>query len=220
MKKTVILLIISIGFAGISFSQDCGYYFGQKKGVTFRRANYIGTSSKPSSYLEDKIIDIQPDKVTVETQSYDKDNKAVDKNDFSMTCNNGVYKIDFATMLVSEGGNFKITGDNLEFPSNLSVGMTMNEAKVKLTSSNAMMNMDMRIYNRKVEAKESIKTPAGTFECYKIVSTTETIPAVMPTMKITSKSILWIDVKNGNIKMENYDQAGKLSSSSILESIK
>lgn len=222
MKKTVSMLALAISIMGASYAQDCGYYFTQKKGVVLRRANYTGASKKLVGYSEDKIVDVQASKVDIETQAFDKDNKPGAKNNFTMKCEAGVYKIDFASMMGGEGAlpDLKITGDNIEFPASLQVGMKMKDANVTMSASNAMMNMNMRIYDRKVEAYEKVQTPAGTFDCYKVVSTTETTMSAMPSMKIVTKTTLWVDVKIGNIKMESYDQTGKLASTNILEAIK
>ena len=61
-----------------------------------------------------------------------------------------------------------------------------------------MMNMVVKIYDRKVEALEEITTPAGIFSCYKMTSTIET--KTMFTM--VAKSNEWMARKVGPVKSE------------------
>ena len=52
----------------------------------------------------------------------------------------------------------------------------------------ASMDMSIKIYNRKVEAKEDITTPAGNFSCYKISYDMESSTKVINTsLKLPNK---------------------------------
>jgi len=78
------------------------------------------------------------------------------------------------------------------------------------------MTMTINISNRKVEAVESLTTPAGTFECYKISYDVATKMMV----NVKSKGVEWYTAGIGMIKSETYSSDGKLLGSNILTSLK
>nr|WP_244893346.1 hypothetical protein [Maribacter hydrothermalis] len=65
-----------------------------------------------------------------------------------------------------------ITGNDIEIPNDLSVGQNLNDANVsmKIDMSGISMNMTVDMVNRKVEKKESVTTPSGTYDCYVLYS--------------------------------------------------
>ena len=73
----------------------------------------------------------------------------------------------------------------------------------------------MKTTNRKVEGTETITTPAGTYNCVKYSSDTE----VSSTMfKSKSKSTMYMAKNVGMVKMESYDDKGKLQTKQLLTS--
>lgn len=76
--------------------------------------------------------------------------------------------------------------------------------------------MSFMVTNRKVIGKESVTTPAGTFECYKISYDIAT--KMMINMK--TKATEWYARGTGLIKSETYSTDGKLMGSNVLTSIK
>ncbi|MEQ9168598.1 MAG: hypothetical protein RLO12_20235, partial [Fulvivirga sp.] len=93
----------------------------------------------------------------------------------------------------------------------LSVGMSLNDASLKMSGS-IPFKMEVNIVNRKVEGKESITTPAGTFECYKITYTINT----KSIMSMETTGADWIAKEIGMVKSENYNKNGKLQGYSLL----
>jgi hypothetical protein len=77
------------------------------------------------------------------------------------------------------------------------------------------MNMTVDITNRKVNAKESITTPAGTFNCYAISSNSETKMGLKMMFEIKE----WVAEGMGVIKSETYNKNGKLMGYTELTSI-
>lgn len=63
----------------------------------------------------------------------------------------------------------------LEYPANMNVGDQLKDGHMEMeTDSKGMkQTLTMDITNRKVEGKESVTTPAGTWDCYKITSSTK-----------------------------------------------
>jgi hypothetical protein len=75
-----------------------------------------------------------------------------------------------------------------------------------------MMNMSIRVFNRKVEAIETVTSPAGTWECFKLSEEME----MKGLVKIKGKSISWFNYEAGMVKTESYNSKGKLTGKTIL----
>jgi hypothetical protein len=71
-----------------------------------------------------------------------------------------------------------------------------------------------------VVGKESITTPAGTYDCYKITSDIATQTQMGIKMNINVSSIEWITSKLGVVKSESYNKNDKLMGYTILSSWK
>jgi len=219
MRQFVLLSLFVFESISFCFSQDCGYLFTQKAGSILHYANYKAQSKQADTYIDLKILAIQATQVTIESQSFDATRKHQTTVNATMICNAGNFEFDITAMMgasVKMFPDIKITGNKLMFPAQLRVGQTLRDAIMHITSSNTMMIMDMKIYDRKVVALETITTSAGTFECYKITSTAET--KIMG-MTVITKTIEWTSVTIGKIKSENYDKAERLISYDQLESI-
>ena len=68
------------------------------------------------------------------------------------------------------------------------------------------MTMKFDIKNRKVEKKESITTPAGTFVCYKVTYDMD----MKVLMRRSMKTAEWLAPGVGVVKTETYNQKGEL----------
>ncbi len=104
-------------------------------------------------------------------------------------------------------------------PSGMKAGDVLKDGDLKMSFSSGgmtVMNMEVSITNRKVEAIENLTTPAGTFECYKISYDIST--KMMITVKM--KGVEWYAQKVGMIKSESYSKDGKLQGSTVLNSLK
>ena len=105
----------------------------------------------------------------------------------------------------------KITGNNMEIPSNPKPGDALPDANVEMAMKLGFINMKMsaQITNRKVEAIEDITVKAGTFKGYKFTS--EVNSSAMG-MKIKSNNIEWYAKGIGMVKTESHDKNGNLQS--------
>lgn len=165
--------------------------------------------------------------VSAQQENYDKKGKLSTTTAFTVKCANGVLSFDMKLMLPQQQAesfkDFEMTveGADKEIPNNLTPGASLKDAEVKflVKTKNGtpmpMMNTSVMITNRKVESKESITTPAGTFDCYKITEDVE-----MKTLfKIKSKAASWFSKEAGIVKTESYKENGKLVSKSELTEI-
>jgi len=101
------------------------------------------------------------------------------------------------------------------FPSDLSVGDELPDASITVSIKSSgvnMFTMTVWITNRKVEAREEMTTPAGTFDCFKMSYDIETKMMV----KVQSKAVQWFTEDVGMVKSESYNKNGKLVGYSLL----
>ena len=76
------------------------------------------------------------------------------------------------------------------------------------------MNMRVNITDRVVEGIESVSTPAGTFNCYKISYLTSSKVMMVNT---SFKTVQFIAENMGAVKTETYKSNGSLMGYSILK---
>jgi hypothetical protein len=118
-----------------------------------------------------------------------------------------------------EGISVDIDATDLEMPSDLKPGMELNDGYIHVVASNMgipMINMEVKVYDRTVVNTETITTPAGTFDCFKISYTTE----VKTIGKFVAKSIEWIAMDIGMVRSESYDKKNKLTGYTVLTDLK
>lgn len=227
MKK-ITLTLAFIGILFQSFSQDCVFYCPVKEGTKTETKNYNAKDklqgTNKQTILSKKVTgnDVA---VTIKSESYDDKDKLQLSKDLTFECKNGVFYFDMQNLLdpkTMEGYKdmeVKMTATNLEMPSAPKAGTTLADGNIQMAIANqgiTLMNMNIKVYNRKIEAIEKITTPAGTFECYKITYDVET----KMMFKIQTKGIDWIAKEVGTVRSENYDSKGKLVGYNILSSIK
>lgn len=107
-----------------------------------------------------------------------------------------------------------VEGNNFKLPNNLQIGQKLDEIDLDMvmTSGSTNFKFYMHYTDRVVTGKETVKTPAGEFDCFIISSQTEV--KMLTTKSGTSKS--WIAKGVGLVKQEDYNKKGKLISSEVL----
>jgi hypothetical protein len=138
--------------------------------------------------------------ITYTAEVFDKDHKSLAAPmSSSITVKDGAVD----TTPVMEG--VEIEGTLPSYPATLSVGLVM-EYSFKMK----MMGMNTTTSGKNtVVAQESVTTPAGTFNCYKIES--ETSSKVM-LQNVKAKTTSWIAEGIGTVKAEVYDDKDRLQS--------
>lgn len=199
-------------------------YFPQKTGAVREMTNY-DKKDKMTGRMVQEIVDKDVSNgdisLTVETLIFDEDNEELNRSTITIGCSGGVFKIDMKNYLgemleAYESMEIEMQGDNLLIPGKLSVGDELPDGNINIqvrSSGITMVNMDVTIENRKVEAKEEVTTEAGTFDCYKIsydtVSKTKMIT-------VSTSGIEWMAPDVGAVKSESYNKKGKLTGYSLL----
>jgi len=226
MKITRLLSLLAIFFIALSFvnAQDCRVYFPDRVG-SVREMKSFDAKGKFAGTTTQEIIARTPTlnglSIKVKTSATDKENTEVMSGEFDVVCEKGEFRIDMSDYLSQmlqayQSMEVKLTGDNLIFPNSMKVGDVLPNANMNiLVSSNGMqiMNMMVSITDRKVAARESITTEAGTFDCYKITSTSVSKTKILT---ITASSNEWIAEGVGMVKTESFDKKGKLTGTTEL----
>tara|TARA_R110002033_G_scaffold11751_1_gene36613 strand:- start:628 stop:1239 length:612 start_codon:yes stop_codon:yes gene_type:complete len=194
------------------------YTMTNKKGKTEGVTDYTITNVENSGGVTT---------ATMNMKFTDEKGKEIMVSDYKMSCKGGSVKIDYNSLVPSNmmkqytdmGVEMDISGTDIELPNNLSVGQDLADANVAMTIKMTGMKMTVKVdqINRKVEKKESITSPAGTFECF--VLTQDNISETMGA-KQTMQSKLWLAEGVGMVKQETYNKKGELMNKSELTSFK
>ena len=219
------MMIISVGQL---IAQECEPYYIAEKGAVREMASYDKKDKLAGTTLQ-TVKDIKTTgnktEYIIGTVSKDEKGKEVSSGDLYMSCEDGIFKMDMKNFLDEEtlksfeGMEVTMDATDLDYPAVLNPGTTLKDGNISVRVSSqgmTIMNMVVRIYDRKVEAVEDITTPAGTFSCYKMSSTIET----KTMFSVVAKSVDWVARKVGPVRSETYDKDGKLASYMVLTSMK
>ena len=161
---------------------------------------------------------------TVNSVFYNDKGKETMKGDLTYKCDGKIMYVDMRNFISDEqlqafkGYEMKVESENLEMPSSLSEGQTLKDGSVNVTGvgSGLPIALNVKITDRKVAGKETITTPSGTYECYKITSNMAMQTQMGIKMNNNFSTIDWIALKVGTVKSETYNKSGKLMGSTLL----
>lgn len=219
--KTTTLLFALFCITTTVVSQDCSKYFPMDEGTKFQITNY-DKKDRASAVIDYVVKEVSGNTATMFYEMHDDKGKMITSSEYGVTCTNDGVTIDFSSMMSPEilgqyeDMEVEMSGTDLLYPNNLSVGQSLPDADVLMTVKMPPMNMkmNMNFYNRKVQGNESVTTPAGTFDCYVITYDSE---AKMG-FKMTNSNKLWLSEGFGMVKSETYNKKGALVGKSVLTS--
>ena len=218
---TIIITLCFFSFSGYAQS-ECSKYYPMEEGTSFQITNY-SKKGKVSGVLDysitDNRVEDENEVVSMTTKMSDKKGELIMESSYNISCTGKGISIDFKSMMNPQmfsqfkQFDYEITGTNLEIPNDLSVGLELPDASMKMVVNMGMvMNILVTIKDRKVIAEESVTTPSGTYNCYVLTSTLD-----MDMMaKIEGSSKQWIAEGVGMVKQESYDANGNLTAYSEL----
>ncbi|NNC35661.1 MAG: hypothetical protein HKO09_12360, partial [Croceitalea sp.] len=195
MKKSIITAILFLFIAYPLKAQNCSRFYPMNEGTTFQITMY-DKKDKVSGVMDYVIKEASGNTATMYYEMQDEKGKMLTSSEYDITCSDDGVTIDFSSMMSPEiMGQYEdmeveMSGTDLLYPNNLSTGQTLPDADVLMTIKMPPMNMkmNMNFFNRKVEGKESVTTPAGTFDCYVITYDSEAKMGI----KMTSRNKLWL----------------------------
>ena len=224
-----LLLITAILLSGVlAKAQDI--FFPTKEGTVLEYKNY-NNKDRETGMVRYTITKINSEgnnmDITYLIEAMDKKEKAIFRNEITIHKKGDKLYVDMSKFLnkaaLEEAGNipgeFEITGNDMEIPSNLKVGDVLPDSHIEMSFKMGFMNIKMgaEVTDRIVESVDNVAVKAGTFEAYKI---TNKVSANAMGMETNSSSAEWLTKGIGMIKSESYDKNGKLESYTELVSIK
>lgn len=179
MNKHLLLPIACILLTLTAFTQDCANYLFLQKNKTIEMTIY-NKKGEPNGLQVYQVSNVANDAgvttASLNSEMFDKKGKSISKAASTVKCNGGVMMIDMKMMLPQQQaekvGSIQAKSDNiyLLYPANMSVGDNLKDGNftMDMNSGGIPETVTMIISNRKVEAKESVTTTAGTWDCFKI----------------------------------------------------
>lgn len=224
MKKFIPIVLLTLILSQFTNAQSaCSQYYVLQEGVTYEYTNY-NKKGKEEGKMTYSVTDVDINgniaSATMNMELTDKKNN-VYTSAYDIKCEGNMVKIDFKSLMneqmMSQFGDVEVdlSGTDIELPNNLSVGQELADANIEMKMKMGGMNMNMNVetVNRKVEAKETVSTPAGKYECFVIYSETK---SKMMMAKQTYPSRVWLAEGVGMVKQETFNKNGKLMGSMIL----
>jgi hypothetical protein len=226
-KSFALVIVLNLLFAGMIMAQDCQSWYPLKKGTVTEMTNYNAKNAVTGSARTTVISNETSGNgyvVTVKSEEFDAKGTSTGSGEFTYACKGGTFSVDMksffdpSTMSAYQNMDVKINASDMEMPSTLTIGQSLKDATLTMNVTSQgfpVMNINIRMFNRKVAAMESVTTTAGTFDCIKITYDVET----KSMFNITTKGIDWYAKETGSVKTETYDQNGKLQTYSLLTKI-
>jgi len=212
MKKIVFALLMLASFT--SFSQNCdGFYYLQKnKVVEMSITNKKGKEVGKNTYT---ITDVTKSggavSSVVNSEFVDSKGKTISKATNNMKCTGGVMMMDMKAFIPSaqqeQMGTVAGGGEvYLEYPSNMKEGDALKDASFSMDFKSASglgghISIDMT--KRNVVGKESVTTPAGTWDCFKITYHSKMVFKIGIGIPMNSDVTEWYAPGFGIVKTES-----------------
>lgn len=220
MKKVVGTIVGFFLIATIGYSQNsCSKYYPLEEGTKFQITNYE-KNDKPAAVIDYLVKDSTGDSAIIYYEMRDDTGDVVLSSEYGIICENDGISIDFNSLAAPgmmeqyQDMEVDLSGTNLFLPNDLTEGQSLPDADLLMNVQMAPLTMKLtvKIFDRKVEGKETVTTPAGTFDCIILTQSSETKMGV----KVTANSREWYAPEVGLVKQESYNKKGKLIGRSVL----
>ncbi|PHN08549.1 TapB family protein [Flavilitoribacter nigricans] len=220
MNLRSLLTFLAVSCGTILYAQDCGTFYQFVENASYEYGLYDHKDKSQGRQIM-RISDVTETggAVTAKVNSKfipEKKNQDTFEATSEVSCEDGTLHMDISmnmTQMTSQFSEMEVSmeGDPLMIPSALKAGQTLPDATTKIkTGMNGMslMTVTLSVTDRKVEGMETITTPAGTFECYKITQTTS-MKTIM-SKSFTTEEFYAEGV--GLVRSNTYKKNGKLES--------
>lgn len=223
MKTKLFAVALSLlAFITAKAQDNCSQYYPMVEGASFSYNMYDKKGALDGTSLY-KVMQVTNSadgtKASLNVSFKGSKKNESFETDYDFTCTGEGIRIDFNSLIPSQMTEqykdmdikMDVTGTDIELPNNLSVGQELADADVNVTMSisGMKMNIEAKTTNRKVVAKESVTTAAGTFDC--VVLTSDIYSKAM-LAKVNVSDKLWLAKGVGIVKQETYNKKGKMVS--------
>lgn len=183
MKKNIFFMAVAL-LGGINaFSQNCLNYLllQNNKKIEVSIYNKKGKDDGKQVWNVSAVRTANGvTKATVKSEFFDKNGKSINKATNEIQCKGGSLQMNMKMMLNEdqmkawgENATVTATGEFLEYPASLGEGSTLPDGNLQMnikTEKGMNVTVELQVSDRLVIKKESITSPAGTWECFKISS--------------------------------------------------
>lgn len=223
--RTVLLCLAFFSLLSTKGVSQCSNPYFQLKSGTFMATENYDDKGKLLGRAESRVTELTETAdgfdAIISYKVFDKKDKIISEGSYKCECSNGEIRIEMKAFVPQESMQaykdmeVEIISEDLQLPAVLAVGQELPDAnfQLKTTNSPVPMNMTFNMTDRKVEGKESITTPLGTFDCLKISSNTQ---SKMVMVNMNFKTIQYMAEKYGAVKTESYKSNGTLTGYTIL----
>ena len=229
MKRIIFFAFVyAFSFADLTAQEEtvCKAYYPFEEQTTLTYSHYDKKGKLESKNINTVTVVEDIDgglEAQIISKILDKSEEAVSEHTFKVICDGNGIKMDLSNLMSPKTteafSNFEVTmsGDPLLLPNDLKEGMELPDASNLIEADTGPINlkMTMNATNRKVEAKETIETEAGSFETYRI-SYNMSIKTII---KSEFKIVEWYAKDIGLVKSEMYSLKDKLKGSTVLTAL-
>jgi hypothetical protein len=209
LKCILFPLVLCFFFIQTIFAQECSMYYPLVKDAVYETQFYL-KNGKPNGKQIHKVVSVETTstgtKATIEISVVMPKKEAAEvSHTYTVECGNGTIKIDQRARLSGKPNpDFKDEGSwILEIPSNPEIGSTLSNGKFSSTGKNSYFETIAE--NVKITGKESITTPAGTFEAYIIEYDMGTIMSRGASAAFYKHHKDWYAPGKGLVRSESFD---------------
>lgn len=218
---------------GGSYAADCGNYYYLADDAEVQMTAY-NPKGDPEIIITYRISDVKPipggRQSTVESELTDPKGKTIASAAGAFKCENGDLSVDMqvampsASMEQFKGMELKSDRAYLPYPGRMSAGQQLPGGAFHMDiyqNGRPFATVDYTVDNRKVEGKEQVTTPAGSWNCFRITYDLNMKVKIGIGIPMHYQAVEWFAPGFGVVKSEQYgSKKGKLSGSAQLTLIK
>lgn len=181
MKKIFLSLLLSACISSFVSSQNCNSYLllQNNKKVEMTIYNKKGKENGKQVWnISNLATTGNTTSATVNTEFFNDKGKSINKGSSQIQCSNGILMMNMKLMLSEDqlkqmgDGSATAKGEFMEYPPTLKQDDVLKDGNLVMDYNMGGMkaSMELSVTERKVTGKESVTSPAGTWECFTITS--------------------------------------------------
>ena len=220
MRKLFVLFSFFPFFISTITAQTCGYLLLKNNAEV--EMSMFDKKGNPSGKVIYKVLSSNGTEAKVNSKVINEKGKELTNAEGFYKCEGGNFSVDMRAMLPGDQAKsmnmkdmeVKTNNATLYYPNTLRVGSTLPDNEFTAdtyTGGMKIMSMGLKVTDRKVESKESLTTPAGNFDCYKITSN----QSIKSIFNFNMQTIEWFTPNVGVIKTEVYRKGDLMSTTMI-----
>lgn len=223
MKKLFVILFAIFIFQKTTNAQTCGYLLLKNNAEV--EMSMFDKKGNPSGKIIYQVLSSNGTEAKVKSKVFNEKGKELTNAEGIYKCDGNNFSVEMKAMLPGDQAKsmnmkdmeVKTNNATLNYPTTLTVGSKLADNEFTAdtyTGGMKLMSMGLKVTDRKVEGKESIVTPAGKFDCYKITSN----QSIKSIFNFNMQTIEWFAPNIGVIKTEVY-RKGDLTSTTTITKI-